>query len=308
MSVGADDHRGAPSRDAVTGPESAVAEHLSDGMTVAIGGFINSGHPMALVRQIVRAELRDLRLVGAASAGLEVDMLIAAGCVSTVVSPYVGAEGLASVGPAFRKAAQDGDIEVFELDEALYYAGLRAAAQCLPFNPWRAGVGTSLPELNPGLVEFTDPIEGQRMLAVPAIDVDVALLHAAVSDCYGNVQHRGTGYGDRAIAAAATTTVVTVEQMIPTEDVRKNPAATTVAGADLVVRAPFGAHPFGCDGYYPPDRAHLSGYVEAAEQWLKTGSKTELESYLDRYVREPKGHLDYCERVGVKTLLSLSDY
>src|SRR5207302_6413744 len=165
----------------VTTPAQAVAQ-VGDGMTVAVGGFINSGHPMALVRELVRQSRRDLVLVGAASAGLEVDMLIAAGCVRRVVAPYVGAEVLAGIGPAFRHAAQNGTVEIWEVDEALYYAGLRAAAQGLPFNPWRAGVGTSLPELNPDLQVFTDPIAGQPLIAVPAIEIDVALIHAALAD------------------------------------------------------------------------------------------------------------------------------
>lgn len=295
-------------RDAVTTNETAVSGVVADGMTVAIGGFINSGHPMAAVRQIIRSGVTGLRLVGAASAGLEVDMLVAAGCVETVVAPYVGAEGLAAVGPAFRRAVQDGTVTVFELDEATYYAGLRAAAQCLPFNPWRAGLGTSLPELNPHLVEFEDPINGERLLAVPAIDIDVAFLHAAVSDPYGNVQHRGTGYGDRAIAAAATRTIVTVEQLVSNEEIRKNPAATTVAGASAVIRAPFGAHPFASDGYYPPDREHLRAYLEAAEAWLKTGSRVRLDAYLEQYVTGPSTHFEYLERIGVTSLLSLSDF
>src|SRR5680860_357463 len=115
--------------------ETDAAQGLRDGMTIAIGGFINAAHPMALVRQLVRSGVRDLT--------------------------NVGAEGLAPIGPAFRRAAQEGELDIFELDEAHFYAGLRAAAQRLPFNPWRAGVGTSYPEVNPRLRTFHDPIDGQ---------------------------------------------------------------------------------------------------------------------------------------------------
>jgi glutaconate CoA-transferase subunit A len=94
--------------------EAAAA--VEDGMTIAIGGFINSGHPMAIVRQLIKDGRRNLTVVGAASSGLETDLLIAAGVTSHVVSPYVGAEGFAGIGPAFRKAGQDGLIDIFELD------------------------------------------------------------------------------------------------------------------------------------------------------------------------------------------------
>ena len=203
---GGDEQTVVTSRRSVVTDETSATAIVRDGMTIGIGGFINAAHPMALVRQIIKLGLKDLTVVGAASSGLDVDMLVAAGCVRKVVAPYVGAEGLAPIGPAFRYAAQEGLIEVWELDEAHYYAGLRASAQWLPFNPWRAGVGTSYPVVNPDLKEFDDPVAGERLLAIPAIEIDVALVHAAVSDHYGNVQHRGTGYGDRAIHAAADVT------------------------------------------------------------------------------------------------------
>jgi glutaconate CoA-transferase subunit A len=287
---------------------AAVADRITDGMTVAIGGFINSGHPMAIVRELIKRGRRELRVVGAASAGLEVDMLIAAGAVREVVTPYVGAEGIAAVGPAFRRAAQDGSISVYEIDEAMYYAGLRASAQRLPFNPWRAGVGTSFPEVNPALKVFHDPVNGELLLAVPAIEIDVALLHAAYSDPFGNVRHNGTRYGDPAISAAATETYVSVEQVIPVEQTRANPLATSIDGVDGVLRAPYGAHPFSADGFYRPDEAHLRTYVRAATDWLKSGSTGQLDEYLGHYVFEPADHVEYLERVGLRQILGLYEH
>lgn len=294
-------------RDVLMRDEEAVTR-VTDGMTVAVGGFINSGHPMTLVRQLVRQSKRDIVLVGAASAGLEVDMLIAAGCVRRVVAPYVGAEGLAGIGPVFRHAAQNGTVDVWEIDEALYYAGLRAAAQGLPFNPWRAGVGTSLPELNPDLKVFSDPIQSEPLIAVPAIEIDVALLHAAVADRYGNVQHSGTGYGDRAIHAASKTTIVAVERLVSTEQIRQDPRATSIPDADGVVRVPYGCHPFGSEGAYPPDTEHIAEYLAAARKLLKSDDRSELDAYLRHYFVEPPDHAAYLERIGLRRLLSLSEY
>jgi glutaconate CoA-transferase, subunit A len=75
-----------------------------------------------------------------------------------------------------------------------------------------------------------------------------------------------------------------------------------------VVRAPYGAHPFASHGYYPVDEQHVLEYVAAATDWLKTGSRSRLEEYLDRYIREPADHVEYLERVGVRRVLALSEY
>ncbi|GAA1930896.1 CoA transferase subunit A [Microbacterium aoyamense] len=285
-----------------------VAAQVEDGMTVAVGGFINSGHPMAVVRQLIKDGRRDLTIVGAASAGLETDLLIAAGVASHVITPYIGAEGFAGIGPAFRKAAQDGSIDVFELDEAHFYAGLRASAQRVPYNPWRAGLGTDLPVINPRLKQYRDPINGELLIAVPAIDIDVCLLHAAVSDIYGNVQHNGTRYGDIAMYNAADKTFVSVEKIVSPEQIRADPLRTSIPGATGVIRAPFGSHPYSADGYYVPDAAHIQGYLAAATTWLKSDDRSELDAYLDEYIVGPADHADYLERVGIRTLLSLNEF
>jgi glutaconate CoA-transferase, subunit A len=197
---------------------------------------------------------------------------------------------------------------VYELDEAHYYAGLRASAQRLPFNPWRAGVGTSLPEINPELRQFRDPVRNELLIAVPAIEIDVCLLHAAYSDIYGNVRHNGTRYGDVAISAAAARTAVTVEQVISPEATRANPLATSIDGVEAVVRAPYGAHPFASEGFYRLDEDQLRGYVVAASEWMRSGARTGLDDYLRRFVHAPKDHAEYLEEVGFRRVLSLFEF
>ena len=125
----------------------------------------------------------------------------------------------------------------------------------MPFNPWRAGVGTPFPEVNPALKVFKDPINGETLLAIPALNFDIAFLHAAVSDPYGNV-HIGTSYGDRAIYAAADQTYVQVEQIVSNEEIRKDPLKTAIPGADGVIRARFGAHPHSSRGITSRTGAH----------------------------------------------------
>lgn len=285
-----------------------VLDCVKPGMTIGIGGLINSGHPMLVVRGLIKRRLTNLTVVGAASSGLEVDLLIAAGCASKVITPYISAEKLSPIGPAFRKVAEAGEIEVFELDEAHYYCGLRAAAQRVPFNPWKAGVGTSFPDINPAIKVMLDPINGETVLAIPAIDIDIAFLHAAVADQFGNVQHYGTGFGDRAIHAAADETYVQVEKIVSNEHIKRDPSRTSVSYIDGVIRAPFGAHPFSSQGFYREDSKHILEYVAAAREWAISGNREQLDAYIERYIFEPADYFEYLERIGIETLLSLHEF
>jgi glutaconate CoA-transferase subunit A len=273
-------------------------EGIEDGATIGVGGAVTAGHPMALVRALARRGLRDLRIV-APTGGIDVDVLIAAGSVREVVGCYVGIEGLAGVGPVFRQAAQSGAIRVIDLDEAHCVMGLRAAGYKLPFLPWRGGVGTSFSELNPTLVEFDDPIAGEPLLAIPAIELDVALIYAEQSDVYGNVQVVGTPHMDQIMGAAARRVVVQVERIVSNDVIRAQPERTMFWRETAVVRAPFGTHPY-ASGRMTADEAHLKEFLAAAR-----AGEEGLDGYLGRYVRDPAGHDDYLESIGIRRLVSL---
>jgi glutaconate CoA-transferase subunit A len=283
-----------------------AAALVRDGSTLAVGGSVTASHPMALLRAVMRRRVRDLVLVGSPAAGLEVDMLIAAGCVRKVITSYVGAEGLAPVGPMFRTAAERGEIEVWEGDEGICVTALRAAAQRLPFLPWRGGVGTSLPVLNPDLKPFRDPINGEELLAVPALRPDVAFVYAESSDEYGNAQPQGTGFTDPLLARASQQAVVQVERVVPTEVIRRDPSRTKIWDVVGVVRAPYGTHPFSSD-QIGPDREHISEYLAAARAY-RTEGRAAMDRYLERYVYEPEDHVSYLDRIGARRLVGLHLY
>jgi glutaconate CoA-transferase subunit A len=278
--------------------EVSAADWITSGMTVAIG----QPTPMGLLRQLIRRGIRDLTVI---DAGFSLDMLVAAGCVRKVVSYYAGGGFGHPVTPAFRRAAEHGELEVWECEEGILCAGLQAAAQRLPFLPWRGGVGTSLPEVNPDLKLFQDPISGETLIAVPPIKPDVAILHAAHADAYGNVQHiGGPGWIDLFMYRAADRTIVQVEKIISNEEIRADPWKTTIAGVDAIVRAPFGAHPFYSRGYYVQDSEHLREYTEA----VSSADQQSVKTYFDRYCHAPNSLGDYLEIVGIKRLLSLHEY
>jgi glutaconate CoA-transferase subunit A len=277
--------------------DEAVAT-IDDGAVVGLGGAVTAGHPMALVRALARRGPRELTVV-APTGGIEVDLLIAAGCVSRVVGSYVGVEGVAAVGPVFRRAVEAGEVEVVDLDEAHCVAGLRAAAQSLPFLPWRGGVGTSFPQLNPSLIEFDDPVNGERLLAVPAIELDVALLYAEAADAYGNAQPVGTGNMDALLGGAAQRVILQVDRVVDNDVIRQSPDRTLYFRDTQVVRAPFGTHPYS-NAAMASDEEHLRDFAVAG----RAGGE-ELDAYMARYVHEAHDHEAYLEAIGVRRLTSL---
>jgi glutaconate CoA-transferase subunit A len=290
--------RGAAERNTVLEELDAAVGRIGDGDVVGVGGAITASHPMALVRALARHRPRNLTVVSPA-AGLDVEILIAAGCVAKVVSCYVGLEAIAGVAPLFRAAVESGRVEIVDVDEAHCVIGLRAAAQRLPFLPWRGGVGTSYPLLNEQLKEFVDPVAGEPLLAVPAIKLDFALLHADGADCFGNAQSHGTGNMDEAMGAAASTVLLQVDRLLDNDAVRRNPERTRYWRDTHVVLTPFGTHPYSseaveCDG------DHIRAFAAAAR-----GSESELAAYMQLYVYEPRDHVDYLERVGMRQLTRL---
>lgn len=282
--------------------EAEAVALLDSGMTIAIG----EPTPMALLRQIVRRGLRDLTIIGS---GLALDLLIAAGCVRKTLSYYAGGGFGVPVAPSFRRAAERGEIDVWECEEGILTSGLEAAGKGLPFLPWRGGVGTSLPEINRDLRLMSDPVNGETLIAVPAIRPDVALLHAAQSDLHGNVQHHGgPGWIDLFLQRAATRCIVQVERIVSNETIRANPWATTIGRADAVVRLPWGAHPWYSRGCYVQDSPFLAAYVAAATAAAERDEPAALDHWLQHWCHEPATHLDYLERVGLRRLLALHEY
>lgn len=263
---------------------------VPDGARVGIGGAVTAGHPMALVRALADTGVRDLTVV-APAAGIEVDLLVACGCVSRVATCYVGVEGTAPVGPVFRRAVEAGQVEVLDFDEAHLVMGLRAAGQGLPFLPWRGGVGTSFPDLNPELVEFDDPIRGEPLIAVPALELDFAFVFAETADRYANAQPIGGGHMDTLLGAAADRVFIQVDEVVENSTIRERPELTCFWRDARVVPAEHGTHPYSCSGMVA-DELHLTQFVQAARS--KEG---ELDEYLERFVRGID-HPEYLERVG----------
>ena len=173
--------------------EDVVGE-LESGMTIGIGGWGSRRKPMAVVRAILRSSaLQDLTVVS--YGGPDVGLLCAAGKVRKVVFGFVTLDSI-PLDPHFRAARQRGAIAATELDEGMFYLGLLAAAQRLPFFPTRAGLGSDVLPCQPGDQDGDLPVprsggEHEELVAVPAITLDAAFVHMNRADRHGNGQFLG---------------------------------------------------------------------------------------------------------------------
>jgi glutaconate CoA-transferase subunit A len=271
---------------------SDALDGVEDGATIGLGGWIFNSQPMALVRELIRRNKRNLRIVPAPGS-IAPDLLIGAGCVAETGCVFISFEqfGLA---PHFRRAAESGTIKIHELDGPAIAGGLRAAACDLPYG-LIPDMCTDLPRANPQTYQPVPRAPGERaMLKVPAIHLDVLLLHAQQADELGNVQYFGPVFFDVQMAQAAKQVIVSVDRIVSPEVIRRNNHLTKLPSAFVhsVVEAPFGAHPTSSGGLYEADDDHLAEYVKAS------GGTTSFATYLETYVSSVATHRDYHKRIG----------
>lgn len=255
-------------RDKRTTADEVVGQ-IKDGMTVGIGGWGSRRKPMALVKAILRSDLSDLTIVtyGGPDAGL----LCAAGKVRKLVYGFVSLDTI-PYDPWFKRARETGAIEVLELDEGMFQTGLRAAAHRLPFLPIRAGLGSDVLKYAPQLKTVRSPYDdGEELVAMPALKLDVALVHLNRADKHGNAQYLGPDpYFDDLFCLAADRRYVSCEQIVETFDGPPQTLLLNRMMVDGVVEAPGGAGFTSCVPDYPRDEKLQREYADAAvdlEKW-----------------------------------------
>ena len=282
-------------------PDAAVRE-VADGACVGVGGSINAGHPMALVRALVRARVNDLTVVGLTS-GLDLDLLVAARVASTLSAAYVGAEDIVGLPPAIRWAAEEGRLDVWESEEGIHLASLRARALKLPYATWAGTLGTSSTG-HPLVEEAVDEVSGAAYLKVRPLKVDAALLWAEAADEDGNLLSWGPDMGDEWLRKAADVRIVQVERIVPTSVLARHPDRVVPWSAEIIVRAPLSTHPFGSTALRVDER-WIRGYAEAVGAARKAGDPAQLDAYLDEWIRDAEGEDGYLDRIGVARLREL---
>jgi len=271
-----------------------AAALVRSGDTVAVGGSLLRRQPMALLREVARAGTTDLSLITWASS-LATDMLVGAGAVRHWEGIYVGLwwHGAA---PSFRRAVERGAVTVVDRSESYMTARLRAAAMGVPFLPVRPVLGAGVSEVG-DLRGVVCPFTGDELLAVPAAAPDVTVLHGYVGDEYGNVAwpaQRDSDDVDMLMAAGSRRLVVSVERIVPHEEIARTPNLTYIphTKVDAICEAPFGAHPGSCDTVYDEDEPEIAA-------WSRAGRDPDAwPGYLERTALDLADHDAYLDAVG----------
>jgi glutaconate CoA-transferase subunit A len=252
----------------MTGPivdsVDALAALVSDGAKIAL--YKGQGAPMALIRALIRRQVRDLHVVTVPTAGLSAELLIGAGCVATVETSGVTLDefGLA---PQFVRAVSSGAVRIMDSTCPAVHAAIQAGAKGIPFIPIRGLLGSDILANRDDYKVIDNPFaQGDPIVLLPAIRPDVAIFHVAEADRFGNVWIGGLPEL-KTMAAASRAALVTAERIVDgnlMEDPVKSPTTVSALYITALAEAPRGAAPLAMPGLYQMNAAHLRDYTARA--------------------------------------------
>ena len=272
----------------------AVAKYVENGDVLATGGFTTNRKPYAAVSEILRQGQKDF-IVYAGPGGGEVDMLIGEGRVAAYINCYTANSGYTNVSRRFRAAIEKGQLTYEDYSQDVLMLMLHASSLGLPFLPVRLMQGSGLmkywgiseekrktmPKMEDlKCVEIENPmVPGQKVVAVPVPRIDTALIHVQQASPDGTCIICGDEFHDIDIAVAARKTIVTCEEIVSNEYIRRDPTKTRIFGecVQAVVKAPYGAWPAQCYDYYDDDDAALKEYDKASKYQDAEDAKAQLE-------------------------------
>ena len=275
--------------------EEAISTFVQDGDVVGIGGLSFWRKPVSACREIIRQEKKHLTVCTFVG-GIEVDMLVGGGCVSEVKASFVGME-VFGMAPNYRKAIETGQIKVSEESEASIALGLKCSYLKVPFMPLKGIIGTDFSKVRDDIKQFEDPLgSGTQLMALPKIDLDVAILHVPYADELGNGNIAGAVWLDDDMAKTAKKTIITCEKLVELEDIRHLPgkAQLPMQTTQAIVKIPFGAHPTSCYPNYTFDPKHIQTYL-----------KMNFNDYKQKFISK-KSQAQYLEEAGgVQTIFNI---
>jgi len=245
---------------------TTLAEALGavrDGDRVALGGMTLYRRPVAAALALAAAGRRGLEIV-TLTGGIETDLLIGAGCVVRLRSCYTGLE-IVGFAPHFTRQVQAGTLTLVEETEYTLSYGVQAAAMRVPFLPMRGDLArTDILRVRPDLATFACPLTGVPLIAVPALPLDVAIVHASAADRFGNCNLQGQLALDPHLPAAAALTIVTAERIVSTDELIAMRGSVQVPAlhVDHVVECPGGSLPTSC---YPSRRLDVAAVLDYAD-------------------------------------------
>ncbi|MFQ5611401.1 MAG: CoA transferase subunit A [Anaerolineae bacterium] len=277
----------------------AVQRFIPDGSSVAMGTALESFIPFAAGHEIMRQGKKKLALVGPIS-DILFDQLIGAGCVGKIQAAWMG-NVITGSGYNIRRAVEGGRIVVEDHSNLTVTLALLAGAMGVPFLPARTALGSDLPATNPGLQAFDCPLTGQRLMAVAAINPDVAIAHAQRCDATGAAHIWGNFGNTKQAALAAKHVIVTAEEIVPPEVIRSDPNRVLVPAfkVSAVCHVPWGAHPSGVPGHYNRDHQAYLDYQAASR------TEADFAAWLERFVTGVDDRAGYCRQVGQDRLAAL---
>jgi glutaconate CoA-transferase, subunit A len=273
---------------------NAIALDVQDGNSVAMGCGLESLIPFAASYEIIRQEKRSLTLIGPIS-DMQFDQLIGAGCVKKIVASWVG-NVAAGLGHNYRRAAEAGIPQPIEIEEHSNFTiglGLQAAASGLPFLPTKTVKGSDF--RNGGqFASVRCPFSNEELLAVRAIQADLAILHVQRADQEGNAHVWGNFGVMREAAFAAKKVILTCEEIVDHDVILSDPNRNVIPGfvVSSVVHQPFGSHPSPTQGYVRRDDNFYFEYHKA------TRSREGFEQWLQEWVLGVKDHREFLEILG----------
>jgi glutaconate CoA-transferase subunit A len=287
---------------------------VPDGATVSFGGFTTQRHPMAFVYELIRRKRRNLYLFGHSPGG-DWDILIGAGCVKRVELAYEADEAFNTIGPRWRLAVQNGAIEWEDYSNFSMVARFTAGAMGIPFMPVRSLLGSDVlerqaltdaqrsadPRTSPRKLHVMEsPFHtGDRVVLVPAIHTEFCVIHVQKATANGLVRIEGQSFADVQQALCAETVIVSAEQIVEEEELRREPERNQIPyfAVTHVCHVPYGAHPYAVFNVYDYDPLQLKRYHESAESDAGFGE------YLAEFVTGVNSHEEYLQAVGGKARL-----
>jgi acyl CoA:acetate/3-ketoacid CoA transferase alpha subunit len=269
----------------------AINRFVQDGCYIGTELYGTVRAPMSLTREVIRQKKKDLRVCG--QGVMELDLWLAAGLVKKLDITYIGLE-VYGIPPSLRRAVEKGQVETcVEWSNGSITWRMKAAAMGVPFLPTRAMLGTDMLKYSAAKV-VEDPFTGIKVALLPALILDVALIHVQRADKYGNCQIDGISGFAVEMSRACKRLIISAEEIIPTEEIRKYPDHTAIPYflVDAVVHAPFGS--------YPGEMAYMYGRdEEAIKEWVDMSSTEEgAKEYLDKYVYSVADHAGYLNLIG----------
>jgi len=286
-----------------------AAALVPDGATLSFGGFTTQRHPMAFIYELIRLKRRDLYLFGHSPGG-DWDILIGAGCVRRVELAYEADEAFQTVGPRWRKAVESGGIEWEDYSNFAMVSRFTAGAMGIPFMPMRSLLGSDLQHKQALSDEQrladrrTSPKKlhvmhspfnpDDRVVLVPAIHTEFAVLHVQKASPQGGVRIEGQTFADVQQALCAEVVIVTAEEIIDEQELRDEPERNSLPffAVHHVCHLPYGAHPYAVFNYYDYDPLQLRLYHESAQD------EAAYQSYLERFVYGVPDHASYLQAIG----------